>query len=350
MRLRAVLISLSKGDLDYCDYADILEQSGLKTTDDLLFTSSTSEQYARLEHGSMSFTEFASLKEEVTKFMGAPGLTGDVAYMLEKETVSSRYKGYTGVPELDQLLDGFGHYGVIEIAGGRETCKTLLASHIVLRYLTAEPKGRALWIDTSNSFNVNRALAVTRLLTGPGRHDALDRLGYSTCFDMDPALGVLDDMRQAIDAEGVDTQTPRFIIIDAVTPLLSKDISSVSSQGHAIMTSFFRQLNSFARSYSLTVFVINNSVLAKQPNDVPPHNELSAFSGSNLKPALGPTFTFQSDATIWLSDGKNMFPEDALVTKATQDKVYVAEVLRSRSFLSGQWCSFKSNGLNLAPA
>ncbi|KZO90714.1 hypothetical protein CALVIDRAFT_522481, partial [Calocera viscosa TUFC12733] len=346
MRLRAVLISLAKSGEDYSKYAEILEQAGLKTSDDLLFTSSASELFARLEHGFMTFVEFASLKEEVAKFIGAPGLTGDEAYMLAKDKAAACYKGYTGVPELDELLDGFGHHGVIEIAGGRETCKTLLAFHIVLRYLAADPKGRALWMDTTNSFNVNRALAVTRLLTGPGRDDALDRLSYSTCFDMNPVLGVLDDMRQAIDlkADGAETPTPRFIIIDAVTPLLSKDISSVSSQGHAIMTSFFRQLNSFARSYSITVLVINSSVLAKQPNDLPPHNELSAFSGSNLKPALGPTFTFLSDATIWLSEGKNMFPGDAVVTKAVQEKVYIAEVLRSRSFLSGTWCAFKSDG------
>jgi len=389
MRIRAVLISLSKEGNDYSKHADTLEQSGIKTSEELLFTSSTSEQYARLEHGSMTFVEFASLKEEVMKFLGAPGITGDEAYMLAKDEEDSRYKGYCGVPALDQLLDGFGQYGVIEIAGGRETCKTLLAFHIVLRYLAAEPKGRALWMDTANSFNVNRALEVTHLLAGPGQDDALDRLSYSTCFDMEPALGVLDDIRQGIDlrSEGADTVTPRYIVIDAVRSLLSKDISSVSSQGHAIMTSFFRQLNSFARSYRITVLVINTSVLARPPDviapkkdkevgsddpesplnpnsndtskpakanesnkDKPPHNELSAFSTSILKPALGPTFTFLTDATIWLSEGKTVFPEDASVTKATDEKVYVAEVLRSRSSLSGTWCAFRSDGLNLLPA
>ncbi|EJU04811.1 hypothetical protein DACRYDRAFT_47534 [Dacryopinax primogenitus] len=233
MRLRAALISLSKQGHDYSPCADALEEAGLKTSDDLLFTTSTSEQYARLPGGTLSFPEFAALKEDVSKFVAPHPLTGEEAYLLAMGTEAQRYEGLCGVPELDALLGGFGQYGVLEFSGGRESCKTLLAFHIVLRYLSSERKGKALWIDTSNSFNVQRALAVTRLLPGLGVGDALDRLAYSTCFDVDPALGVLDDIRQSIDLRGerVDTTTPRFIVIDAITPLLSKEISSVSSQG-----------------------------------------------------------------------------------------------------------------------
>lgn len=56
-----------------------------------------------------------------------------------------------------------------------------------------------------------------------------------------------------------------------------------------------------------------------------PHNPDSVFASTDRKPALGPSFTFLTDTTLWLA--KRGSAEDGSAT-------HVAEVFRSRLVVS----------------
>lgn len=76
--------------------------------------------------------------------------------------------------------------------------------------------------------------------------------------------------------------------------------------------------------------VINNASSAL------PSNPLSAFSATKHKPALGPTFTFLSDTTLWLARARDaVLKMDAGSSSSKCERDYgdlfLAEVYRSRS-------------------
>ena len=92
-----------------------------------------------------------------------------------------------------------------------------------------------------------------------------------------------------------------------------------------------RHLRSMARSYYLAflVSVCTSHLALSNPSEVVnntsaslPHNPLSAFSSTVRKPALGPSFTFLTDCTIWLAR-----QEDAEAGSST----HAAEIFKSRS-------------------
>jgi RAD51-like protein 3 len=108
------------------------------------------------------------------------------------------------------------------------------------------------------------------------------------------------------------------------------------------MTTFMRQLKALAAAYGLT-FLVGGSFLARLPvftrypkviNNATPmtssvgsqiRNPYSVFPTTVKKPALGPSFTFLTDATLWLSAIPNHDENDE------SSLVRVAEVFRSRT-------------------
>jgi RAD51-like protein 3 len=141
-------------------------------------------------------------------------------------------------------------------------------------------------------------------------------------------------MIQACQANPLPGHRVRLVVIDSVTSLLAPSLSAVSSHGHAIMTTFMQHLRSMARSYHLAflVSVYTSHVALSNPSEVvnntsasPPRNPLSAFSLTVRKPALGPSFTFLTDCTIWLARH-----EDTTNTEAGSS-IHVAEIFKSRS-------------------
>ena len=129
----------------------------------------------------------------------------------------------------------------------------------------------------------------------------------------------------------------RLVIIDSVTSLLAPSLSAVSSHGHAMMTTFMQHLRRMARSYYLTFLVsvytshmaLSDSLqIINNTSASPPHNPLSAFSSTTRKPALGPSFTFLTDCTIWLARHEDATNSEAGTT------THVAEIFKSRSTVS----------------
>jgi hypothetical protein len=90
--------------------------------------------------------------------------------------------------------------------------------------------------------------------------------------------------------------------------------------------------------------------------DARPSNPLSSFAHTKLKPALGPSFTFLTDTTLWLARAQDIGLGDELSAPQNIDNdtagsctilnkspnphhsLHIAEVLRSRSSVSPFRC------------
>ncbi|CDO71803.1 hypothetical protein BN946_scf184939.g27 [Trametes cinnabarina] len=307
------------------DFVQALQDIGVWSDTDLLLANEPTTIFGRLppELG-ITLLEYRQAVVKVAELASAPPAYGD--RLLESE--NRRYEDIhsddmlVGVPEVDALLGGFSAPRVVELSGDKGSGKTALALQLVLRHLANVGNSSVLWIDSSGEFAPERAALMLDQITGEYSASAPERLQVSLAFDIEAVHEVLESLRQTMSPrdESAYTEHPttRCIVIDSITPLLGPMLSATSSQGHAIMTTFMRQLRAFADSFCLTVIVINNST------KMLPRNPDAVFE-TTRKPALGPSFTFMTDATLWLSRR----PEGES-TDDGESSVHVAEVLRSR--------------------
>ncbi|KAI0955918.1 hypothetical protein AcV7_006457 [Taiwanofungus camphoratus] len=307
-----------------------LASCGIKTDADLLFTDSVAI-FRKLPPGIVSLREFCTLVKQVEEQAAAPAFRGDQFLKLQTKTCEDSFCGeiLCGVSQLDELLGGFSPPRVIEISGDKGSGKTCLALQVILHHLSTVRDSGALWIDSTGEFSADRIPILLESCNGEAVSTVLDRLQVAIAFDIEAAHEVLEALRLSLSS---NTQSPPFvrcIVIDSITPLLSPLLSALSSQGHAIMTTFMRQLRALAEAFSLTILVINTSTACS------PRNLDSAFLSTVRKPALGPSFTYLTDTTLWLS--KCMLDVD----EADAPDVYIAEIFRSRTTRSKTWCSFK---------
>jgi hypothetical protein len=85
------------------------------------------------------------------------------------------------------------------------------------------------------------------------------------------------------------------------------------------MVGFMRQLRAFSRETRIPLFVVNNATIVGEAGTLYPSRFPAASETSiRKKPALGPSFPYLTDMTLWLVKCIN---ED--------EEGYVAEILRS---------------------
>ncbi|KAE9395845.1 hypothetical protein BT96DRAFT_942151 [Gymnopus androsaceus JB14] len=203
-------------------------------------------------------------------------------------------------------------------------------------------KREALWIDTTGDFSVERAVQILEdyQQTPDDLEATLEKLHISTAVDVES----IQEIIRALDLQfsgPEDSPRIKCIVIDSITPLLGPYLSAVSAQGHAIMTGLMRYLRHLATRYSLLVLIVNNATLMSAPASSkgqmpfkPTSNPHSAFASTIRKPALGPSFTFMTDATLWVS----FWPEQQESEKGST--THVVEVFRSRFSKSNVWSTF----------
>ncbi|CAE6464130.1 unnamed protein product [Rhizoctonia solani] len=306
-----------------------LESAGVRTTYDVLFTP-LSDLLTRLSNAQdILTTDIIQLQDEIALACAVPGVRGD--QLLEKEeSVMQTMKPDTfaplGVDSVDELLGEtlYGPY-VVEISGTAGSGKSTIAMQVVLQRLAHDMDASALWADCSGDFSGERArrMCQTLGLDEPTTTSVLSRLQVILAFEMDEFQNALDSIEASL-AEAPDASL-RYITIDPITPLLAGQITGSSSQGHATMTGVMRQLARIAEDHKLTVLALN-----KTANSLT-RNPLSAFPKTTAKPALGPTFTFLSHATIWLSTSRKQNGEG---------QTHILEVFRSRVGPAYRWCTF----------
>ncbi|KAG8763563.1 hypothetical protein FRC11_001764 [Ceratobasidium sp. 423] len=310
-----------------------LESAGIRTTHDVLFTPLPDLLTRLSDAQDILTTDIIQLQDEIALACAVPGARGDE--LLEKEeSVIEMMKPHTftalGVESVDQLL-GETLYGphVVEISGTGGSGKSTIAMQVILRRLAHDMDASALWIDCSGDFSGEQAkrMCQTFGLDETTTTTVLSRLQVIISFEFDEFQNALDSIEASL-SETPDVSL-RYITIDPITPLLAGQITGSSSQGHAAMTSVMRQLARMAEDHKLTVLVLNKTA------NSPTRNPLSSFPKTTSKPALGPTFTFLSHATIWLSTADATFGK-----RHGQGQTHILEVFRSRVGPTNRWCTF----------
>ncbi|THV07965.1 hypothetical protein K435DRAFT_959425 [Dendrothele bispora CBS 962.96] len=334
--------------------------------------------YKRLPAGTISLRDLELCLLSVLKKIATPGIAAS--------DLQSRPRTYlSSFPALNRLIDhdnsrGFPSQNVYEISGDHEAGKSTLILNIVLRYLLSQPSD-ILWIDTTGDFAVDRSLEILQnLMEEPQysypptidldsdmdpfapsppslesiKEDALTRLHVSVAFDIQTTYEILDSLGLSTNSSA--TFVPiQCLVIDALTPLLSPHLSAVSAQGHSLVTTFMHQLKILAVKFDLVVFVINNATLLpptqNQVNSDPNTVALtSSFSHSrsifpfvNKKPALGPSFPYMTDATLWIAEWQDVSEAGGDIP-GDGTTLHMIEIFRSRMSASNTWCRFKIRG------
>ncbi|EPT01403.1 hypothetical protein FOMPIDRAFT_1120629 [Fomitopsis schrenkii] len=298
-----------------------LAQIGVRTDSDLLFSAPPVDIFLQLPPDTLSLHDFNDFLMQVTQQASAPNMTADMLFEEEKtrEGADLLAEPSTGVKGLDELLGGLVPPRVIEVSGDRGSGKSLLALQFGLRHLASDHNVGALWMDTTGEFSADDIPPLLESYEGHALNTVLERLQIALAFDVETALDVLEMLRTTLSSHPDAPPVVRCVVIDNITALLGPLLSAVSSQGHAIMATFMRQLQDLAQAFSLTILVVNTSTKCT------PHNPDSVFASTDRKPALGPSFTFLTDTTLWLA--KRGSAEDGSAT-------HVAEVFRSRLVVS----------------
>ncbi|KAJ3555745.1 hypothetical protein NM688_g2406 [Phlebia brevispora] len=327
MRLRTITPPLPE------ELLELLEECNIKTDAELLFSATPMEIYERIAPCSITLAELISEIKRIAAINAAPVIYGDALYEREKmrhyEDTDQEYT--SGLSELDDLVGGFHVPGIIEISGDRDTGKSALALQVVVRHLSARADHSALWIDTTGDLSIDRVIPILNACDPlPGVDTAATRLQLALAFDLDTIYQALE----AAQAPG-QSQPVKIIVIDSVTPIFRPLLSAISAQGHAMMTVFMQYLRSFAETNSALILVVNGTS-AMTPND-----PTTLYSTRARKPALGPSFTYLTDTTVWLSRAV-IRGEDGIEGMP----YHVAETLRSKVARSNTQCCFRiQNGV-----
>ncbi|RXK36187.1 hypothetical protein M231_06531 [Tremella mesenterica] len=304
MLLKRIINSLPS---DLINLLPVLDQAGIKTTENLLFTP---RQILLSSIPSIRKDDLDALIAYALRRTAPISVTADT--LLPKEEIT--WTGF-GIYNVDQLLDAWDGVGILEIAGPKKVGKSLLALHAVLR--TLKDGGKAVWIDTDGSFSPIRAKII--LESWDLMHqttEVLNRLEIRPCFKVEPDL------------------------YDIISSLQIELMVS-----HAEMITVMEQLAEMTQTYGLTTIVINTTVSSS------PINPLSNFSPTTIKPALGIAFGYCADVTLLIQETGKVF---GLVDEEERDRVRrkpglrgVVEVLKSRVSAGGRWSVFETDGIQL---
>jgi RAD51-like protein 3 len=108
------------------DLVTALENCGIRTDTDLLFSGTTIEVLRKLPPGVVSLADLEKYTRLVAESASAPGIRGDEQYAEELRKRNEDTIDLTsGVAELDALVGGFGNSRVFEISGDKGSGKTV---------------------------------------------------------------------------------------------------------------------------------------------------------------------------------------------------------------------------------
>lgn len=150
-----------------------LEQIGISTNSDLLFSASTAEILQKLPPNTVSLQDLKDYTTQVMERSAVLGVRADQLLALN-DASGDELDLSSGVYDLDALLNGFGGSRVFEISGEKGSGKTVspyesegpsssicglqaLALHVILRCLVDNQHSGALWMDTTGDFSAERA-------------------------------------------------------------------------------------------------------------------------------------------------------------------------------------------------
>ncbi len=142
-----------------------------------------------------------------------------------------------------------------------------------------------------------------------------------------------------------------LIVIDSITNVVGSLMAKSQTQGQALLASFMRSLHSLTSRHHictiLTNAVVGLTASSNQEYKRRPEDNVSVFSSTPGKPALGKTFTYLIDTSIFLSTIPKTANEAAIAygnkgDESSFKKAFVLEVLKDRcGSREGRWAAFE---------
>lgn len=125
MRLAVLVPSIPE------NLVETLEQCGIRTDADLLLSAPIFDIFRRLPAGTVTLRDLTKYADIVAEKVSAPGVSAVNLLDLELQAQKDDPDLQSGIPELDELLGGFGGRRVIEISGEKQSGKTVSSYKIV---------------------------------------------------------------------------------------------------------------------------------------------------------------------------------------------------------------------------
>ena len=143
-----------------------------------------------------------------------------------------------------------------------------------------------------------------------------------------------------------------MIIFDTITNIVSAVMVKSQVQGQALLANFMRSFRHLTSRHHICTILTTNAVVSMNPSNNPgyhhdPRENVSIFSSTVGKPALGKTFPFLIDTSIFLSTVPKTSNDAAIAfgdgRKAqSYQKALIVEVLKDRhGTREGRWAAFE---------
>jgi len=107
------------------DIVSSLDQIGIRTDFDLLFSSTAIDIVRRLPPGTISIQDLKHFTAQIIEESSALGVRGDALLALERAKQEQQLDFASGVTDLDALLNGFGGSRIFEVSGEKASGKTV---------------------------------------------------------------------------------------------------------------------------------------------------------------------------------------------------------------------------------
>ncbi|KAL2055919.1 hypothetical protein ABVK25_003561 [Lepraria finkii] len=162
---------------------------------------------------------------------------------------------------------------------------------------------------------------------------------------------------QEVDSQGGQVG---IIVIDTMTNVASSLMSTSQTQGQALLESFMRLLHHLTSRRHICTILTNAAVGLTSSNNPEyrrrPEDSVSVFSSIMGKPALGKTFTYLIDTSVFLSVVPKTAIDAVIAFGDRGDRVsfreaFILEVLKDRcGTRGGRWAAFEMlDEVNLVP-
>ncbi len=142
-----------------------------------------------------------------------------------------------------------------------------------------------------------------------------------------------------------------LIVVDSITNVVGSLMAKSQTQGHALLASFMRSLHFLTSRHHICTVLTNAAVgltaSSNQEYKRRPEDNVSVFSSTPGKPALGKTFTYLIDTSIFLSTIPKSANDAAIAygnrgPASSFKKAFILEVLKDRcGSREGRWAAFE---------
>ena len=142
-----------------------------------------------------------------------------------------------------------------------------------------------------------------------------------------------------------------MIIFDTITNVVSAMMAKSQVQGQALLASFMRSLHHLTSRHHICTILTNAAVGRNSSNNPDyqrgPREDVSVFSSTMGKPALGKTFTFLIDTSVFLSTVPRTSDDATLAfgdggQASSHQKALILEILKDRcGAREGRWAAFE---------